>query len=75
MKLTSRLSLKTRLLAVLVTAMAVVSGVLLAAVLSQKESDLRASTAQRVDAAVWAFSRSLPHEATGFASGTAASTP
>ena len=72
MKLTSRLSLKTRLLAVLVTAMAVVSGVLLAAVLSQKESDLRASTAQRVDAAVWAFSRSLPHEASGFAIGTAA---
>ena len=67
-----KLSLRSRLLAVLFTAMVAVSATLLAAVLSQKEGDLRASTTESVNAALWAFSRALPHEADGFTIGTQA---
>ena len=69
MKFTPRLSLRSRLIAVLFTAMLVVTGVLLAAVLSQKERELRTATTADVDTAIWAFARALPTEAAGFATG------
>ncbi|WP_434620414.1 methyl-accepting chemotaxis protein [Tabrizicola sp. M-4] len=72
MKFLPRLSLRTRLVAVLFTAMLIVTAALLAVALTQKERDLRASTAAVVDAAILAFSRALPHEAQGFAAGEAA---
>lgn len=72
MKLIPRLSLRSRLLAVLFFAMLAVTAALLAAVLNQKETELRTFTTERVDAAIWAFSRSLPLEAQGFAAGTPA---
>ena len=61
-----KLSLRSRLLAVLFTAMVAVSATLFAVVLSQKEAELRAATHESVNAAIWAFARALPHEAAGF---------
>ena len=72
MKFIPRLSLKSRLIATLFLSLLVVAGVLLAFVLTQKERDLRASTAEVVDAAILAFSRALPYEAQGFTAGEAA---
>ncbi|NBE06013.1 methyl-accepting chemotaxis protein [Paragemmobacter ruber] len=71
MKLIPKLSLRTRLLAALVTTMVIVTAIVMVAVLSLKEQELRNSTAERVDAAIWALSRSLPFEAPGFATGPA----
>lgn len=70
MKLLASLTLRTRLIAVLFTAMVVVTAALLAFVLSQKERELRAFAAEKVDNAIWALSTKLPYQASGFALGT-----
>ncbi|MCZ8153899.1 MAG: methyl-accepting chemotaxis protein [Rhodobacteraceae bacterium] len=65
-----RLSLRTRLLAVLFAAMILVTAALLAFVLSQKERELRNFAAERVNSAIWALSSNLPNQARGFTLGT-----
>ncbi|PLL13466.1 methyl-accepting chemotaxis protein [Tabrizicola sp. TH137] len=66
----SRLSLRTRLLALLFTAMILVTAALLAVVLSQKERELRDFANERVNSAIWALSHNLPVQAEGFTLGT-----
>ncbi len=72
MKRIPRLSLRSRLIAVLFAAMVIVTAILMAVILSQKERELRTATADSVDVAIWAFSRALPFEAAGFANGEGA---
>jgi len=66
----SRLSLRTRLLAVLFISMVAVTATLVAVVLSNKERQLRDFAAERVNTAIWALSQNLPVQASGFSVGT-----
>ena len=70
MPILSRLSLRTRLLAVLFIAMVAVTATLVAVVLSNKERQLRDFAAERVNTAIWALSQNLPVQASGFSVGT-----
>lgn len=69
MTLIPRFSLRTRLLAVLVTAVLVVTLTLFGTVLTQRDREVRQNAAESVNAAIWAFSALLPLEAQGFAQG------
>ena len=69
MKLFPSLTLRTRLIAVLFTAMIVVTAALLAFVLSEKQKELRGFAADRVNSAIWALSHNLPFQARGFTLG------
>lgn len=72
MKFLARMSLRSRLLAVLFAAILIVTTTIAATVLTTKERDLRQQTTEAVNAAVWAISASLAREAEGFSAGKAA---